>query len=114
MNDYNEDGTLFRRTEITIGTLGEFEVAEYNADGSPVKKNFPSQQSSSENPVTERARVQLDEDRVVGSGRSAGEYFDQDAHGNWTRGKTVSNVRVYASGNRVKTEEWTYREIAYY
>ncbi len=114
MNDYKEDGTLFRRTEITIGTFGDFEVAEYNADGSPVKKNIPSQESSSENLVTERARVQLDDDKVVGYGGSAGEYFDQDAHGNWTRAKTVSNVRIYASGKRVKTEEWTYREIAYY
>lgn len=114
MNDYNEDGTLFRRTEITIGTFGDFEVVEYNADGSPVKKNIPSQESSSENLVTERAPRPPDEDKVVGYGGSAGEYFDQDAHGNWTRGKTVSTVRIYASGNQVKTEEWTYREITYY
>jgi hypothetical protein len=115
LKDFNEDGTLFRRTEITIGMLGDIEVAEYNADGSLVKKDSSSlQESSSESRIPATAPIQLNQDQLVGYGGRAGEFFDVDGYGNWTRGNTASTVRIYASGNRVKTEDWMYREFAYY
>jgi hypothetical protein len=111
---FNEDGTLYKRTEITFGPLGELlELSEYNGDGTPIKKpSSAPEESLDENPNL--ARRQKEEDRLVGSGSSIKEYFDEDSHGNWTRGNTGSRVRTYASGRSVKTEEWAYREFTYY
>ena len=110
---FNEDGTLYKRAEVTFGPLGELvEVSEFNADGTPIKKpGSAPQESIDENPNSAR---RLREDRLVGFGKSIKEYFDEDSHGNWTRGNTGSIVRTYASGKSVKTEEWAYREFTYY
>ena len=110
---FNEDGTLYKRTEVTFGPLGELvEVSEYNGDGTPIKKpSSAPEESIDENPNLARRQQ---EDRLVGFGRSIKEYFDEDSHGNWTRGNTGSIVRTYASGKSVKTEEWAYREFTYY
>lgn len=110
---FNEDGTLYKRTEVTFGPFGEMvEVSEYNGDGTPIKKPSPAQEDAiDENP---NIAIRQQEDRVVGFGMSMKEYFDEDSHGNWTRGNTGSRVRTYASGRNVRTEEWVYREFTYY
>jgi hypothetical protein len=113
---FDEDGTLFRKTELTFDTLGELiEVAEYKGDGSLIKKDGPPlEESESGNAILARRSPQEDVDRVVGFGRIAGEYFDLDLHGNWTRGMTASTSRIYSSGKKAKTTEWAYREFTYY
>jgi hypothetical protein len=109
---FNEDGTLYKRTEVAFGPLGELvEVSEYNGDGTPIKKPNSPKGSIDENPNLARRE---EEERLVGWGTSIKEYFYEDSHGNWTRGNTGSIVRTYASGRKVKTEEWTYREFTYY
>ena len=110
---FNDDGTLYKRTEVTFGPLGELvEVSEFNADGTPIKKpSSAPEESINENPNLARGRQ---EDRLVGFGTAIKEYFDEDSHGNWTRGNTGSRVHTYASGRSVKTEEWVYREFTYY
>lgn len=110
---FNEDGTLYKRTEVTFGSLGELvKVTEYNGDGTPIKKpGSASEESIDENPGL---ATRQHEDRLVGYGTSIKEYFDEDSHGNWTRGNAGSTVRTYASGRSAKTEEWIYREFTYY
>jgi hypothetical protein len=110
---FNEDGTLYKRTEVTFGPLGELvEVSEFNADGTPIKKPGSAPQESIDETPNSARRQQ--EDRLVGFGKSIKEHFDEDSHGNWTRGNTGSRVHTYASGRSVKTEEWAYREFTYY
>jgi len=114
--DFNEDGTLFRKTEVTFGTLGELiDVAEYQGDGSLIKKAGPPfKEAEGENAISARGRPREDVDRVVSFGQRAGEYFDPDHHGNWTRGMTASTSRTYSSGKNAKTTVWAYREFTYY
>ena len=116
IQDLNDDGTLYKRTEITLGELGEMiEVAEYGGDGSLIKKFKPSDvPPSPSEPVSTNVRAPKDPDPTVGFGWSPGEYFDPDTHGNWTRGTTGSTSRTHASGKKVSSTEWTYREISYY
>ena len=120
---FNEDGTLFRKTELTFDTLGELiEVAEYNSDGSLIKSDgslakkegFSPEESEGENAISARRPPPEDVDRVVSFGGKAGEYFDLDSYGNWTRAMTASTSRTYSSGKKVKTTVWTYREFTYY
>jgi len=109
---FNEDGTLYKRTEVTFGPLGELvEVSEYNGDGTQVKKADSPEEFIDENPNLARRQQ---EDRVVGYGTSTEEYLDEDSHGNWTKANAGSTVRTYASGRSVKTEKWTFREFTYY
>src|SRR5258705_1172382 len=114
--DFNEDGTLFRKTEVTFGTLGELiDVAEYQGDGSLIKKAGPPfKEAEGENAISARGRPREDVDRVVSFGQRAGEYFDPDHHGNWTRGMTASTSRTYSSGKNAKTTVWAYREFTFY
>jgi hypothetical protein len=116
IQDFNEDGTLFRKTELTFGPLGELiEVAEYQGDGSLIKKGSPSLEGAQvENAISSRGHPRKDVDRVVGFGQTGGEYFDLDSHGNWTRGMTASTSRTYSSGKNAKTTVWAYREFTYY
>ena len=116
VQDFNEDGTLFRKTELTFGALGELiELAEYQADGSLIKKDSRSlEKAEGENAISARARLPENLDRVVSFGGMRGEYFDLDMHGNWTRGMTGSTSRTYSSGKKTKTTEWAYREFTYY
>jgi hypothetical protein len=116
IQDFNEDGTLFRKTEVTFGTLGELiEVAEYQGDGSLIKKvGPPFKEAEGENAISAGQRPREDVDRVVGFGQLAGEYFDPDLHGNWTRGMTASTSRTYSSGKNARTTVWAYREFTYY
>jgi hypothetical protein len=116
IQDFNEDGTLFKKTELTFGALGELiEVTEYQSDGSLIKKErLPLEPANREIALTSNPRPAEDIDRVISFGRNAGEYFDPDLHGNWTRGRTGSTFRTYASGEKVKTTEWAYREFIYY
>jgi hypothetical protein len=116
ITDFNEDGTVYRRTEITFGSLGDLiEVAQFNADGSPVKNESRSTNESGTKNVESASRPeQEEEDRILTFGQRSGEYFDPDAHGNWTRGKTASISRTYESGRKITKSEWTYREFTYY
>lgn len=110
---FNEDGTLYKRTEVTFGPLGELvEVSEYNRDGTPIKKPSSAPEDAIDGNSNLSRRQQ--EDRLVSFGRSIKEYFGEDNYGNWTRGNTGPVVRTYASGKSVKTEEWAYREFTYY
>ena len=109
---FNEDGTLYKRTEITFGPLGELvEANEYNGDGTPIKK--PTAPEASIDETSNSAKRQR-EDHLVGFGSSVKEYFDEDSHGNWTRGNAGGRVQTYASGRTVKTTEWVFREFTYY
>ena len=112
--DYNEDGTFYRKTVLSFSPLGELiEVADYREDGSLIKKvSAPFKQPSYS--YADRRNSAENEDRIVSFGRSAGEYFEPDAQGNWTRGLTSSTFRTYSSGKKVKTEELVYREFTYY
>jgi hypothetical protein len=116
IQDFNEDGTLFRKTELNFGPLGELiEVAEYQGDGSLIKKgSWSIEDAEVENDRSTRIRPPEDLDRIVGFGQTAGEYFDVDSHGNWTRGMTGSTTRTYSSGRKAKTTEWANREFTYY
>jgi hypothetical protein len=116
IQDFNEDGTLFRKTELTFGPLAELiDVAEYQGDGSLIKKGSPSLEGTQvENVNSSREHPPEDVDPVIGFGQRAGEYFDVDTHGNWTRGMTASTFRMYSSGKKAKTTEWAYREFTYY
>jgi hypothetical protein len=113
--DFNEDGSVFRRTELTHGPMGELlQVAEFDSEGNIVKKNNPlMEESKSENVASAGSPYENKEQPVLVT-TTAGEYFDLDSHGNWTRGQTHVTFRAYVSGANVKTEEWMYREITYY
>jgi len=116
IQDLNEDGTLYKRSEIILGELGELiEVAEYRGDGSLIKKYKSSDPPSTpeDGPLTNACPLQT-ADPVVSFGQRVGEYFDLDCHGNWTRGTTGSTSKTYASGKKVRATEWTYREFIYY
>jgi hypothetical protein len=113
---YNEDGTLYKRTEIALSPLGELvDVTEYGPDGSPIKNDKAAVTTADDEIVVpsnpKRAEAT---DRLVSFGYYNGEYFDPDPHGNWTRGMTGSTERKYASGKKVKSAIWTYREFIYY
>lgn len=111
IQDLNEDGTLYKRTEINLGELGEMlEIAEYGPDGSLIKKDKPAGKSS----LPLSGNRPADPDPLVSFGRGGGEYFDNDSQGNWTRGMTLSTSATYASGKKTGATEWTYREISYY
>jgi hypothetical protein len=116
IQDFHEDGTLFKTTELTFGALGELiKVAEYQADGSMIKKDKSSLElPDRENALSTNRRTVEDTDRVVSFGQKRGEYFDLDLNGNWTRGMIGSTFRTYASGKKAKTTEWAYREFTYY
>jgi Flagellar basal body protein FlaE len=116
ISDFNEDGTLYRRTEITFDSLGDLtNVAQFNADGSPVKNERPAGGEPGITNVdsTSRPLPQV-EDRLVTFGQGPGEFFEPDAHGNWTRGKTSRTTRKYDSGKEITKTEWSYREFTYY
>lgn len=114
IHDYNEDGTFYRKTVLTFDHLGELvEAADYREDGSLIKKDTaPFKESLHSYPT--QMRPPENEDRIIGGGRGAGEYFDPDAYGNWTRGITSSTFTKYSSGKRIETKEVVYREFAYY
>ena len=115
--DFNDDGSVYRRTELAFDDLGELlEVAEYQPDGSLVKKDrAPFKEPELEYVVAAQRPASEDVDRVViSSGSGRGEYFEPDPHGNWTRGITVSSSRTFASGKKIKTTEVVYREFTYF
>jgi len=116
IHDFNEDGTLYRKTELAFDELGELiEVAEYQPDGSLVKKDrAPFKEPKLEYVVADQRPPLEEVDRVVSSSGRRGEYFEPDPHGNWTRGITVSSSRTYSSGKKIKTTEVVYREFTYY
>lgn len=116
IQDFNEDGTLFRKTELTFDELGELiEVAQYQPDGSLVKRDRSPFKEPERQYVVAAQRPPLEDvDRVVSSGGGRGEYFEPDPHGNWTRGIPVSSSRTYSSGKKIKTTEVVYREFTYY
>lgn len=117
IQDFNEDGTLYRKTELAFGELGELvEVAEYQPDGSLAKRDrAPFKEPERQYVVAVQSPQSEDVDRVVSfGGRGRGEYFEPDPHGNWTRGITESAPRTYSSGKKIKTTEVIYREFTYY
>jgi hypothetical protein len=116
IEDFNEDGTLYRKTELNFSSLGEMtEVAEYGVDGILIKKELaPFKEPEREDVAAAPVRPPEDVDPVVSFGRAVGEYFDPDPYGNWTRGMTSSTSRTYSSGKKVKTREMVYREFTYY
>jgi hypothetical protein len=114
--DFKEDGTVYRRMEMAFDELGQLiEVAEYDPDGSPLKKErSPFIEPELKNVVPAQKARSQDIDRVVSFGGGYDEYFEPDPRGNWTRGKRVLSSRTYASGKKVKTTEVVYRELNYY
>ena len=112
--DFNEEGTLYRKSVLTLNPLGELvKVADYRQDGSLIKKDSAPFKQPAHSYPTQRSSAE-DEDRVVSFGSGRGEYFEPDAHGNWTRGTTSSNFRTYSSGKKIKTQDIVYREFTYY
>src|SRR5262249_50827116 len=129
---FNDDGTLFRRTEITFNTFGEVvEVAQYKADGSLIKDGNTLNDAEGENLMSTRQPRVEDDARVVSFGQTRGcsgeikrtegselqfdgRCFDPDPYGNWTRGIIASTTRTYASGQKSQQTSWAYREFSYY
>lgn len=116
IEDFNNDGTFYRKMELTFNSLGDMtEAAEYGVDGTLIKKErAPFKEPEREYVVAAQRRPLEDMDRIVGFGRGGGEYFDPDAYGNWTRGMTLATSQTYSSGKKVKTTEMAYREFTYY
>ena len=113
--DYNEDGTLFRRTELTLGSMNELlDVAEFDGEGKVVKKNSPPIEEPGSESVASLKSLSESKDRPISMTTGGGTYLDIDAHGNWTRGQTRVTARTYESGASTRREEWTYREFTYY
>ena len=130
---FNDDGTLFRKTEIKFNTFGELvEMSQYKSDGSLVKNGNSLDDSETES-VTATGQGRVKEgDPLVSLGQMHGQCrgelkgtegsgvqpnegcFDPDAHGNWTRGITDSILRTYASGGKSRQTTWAYREFTYY
>lgn len=110
IEDFNEDGTLYRKMELTHDSDGVFtDIVEYRSDGTLIKKDSaPFKDSERENPAG------IEVDRFVGWGRDGAKYSELDSHGNWTRGITHSGTRTYASGKKIKTTDVIYRELTYY
>lgn len=113
---FNEDGTLYRKTDLTFDSRGDMtEVAEYRSDGSLIKKELaPFKEPEREYVSATQERRSEEVDHLVRSSRGSGEYFDPDPHGNWTRGLTEKTSRTYSSGKKIKTTEVVYREFTYY
>jgi hypothetical protein len=116
IEDFNEDGTVYRKMGILFNSLGEMtEVAEYGADGTLVKTDrAPFEEHEREYVLGAQTGPLKEVDRVVSWGRGVAEYFDPDLHGNWTRGLAASTYRTYSSGKKIKTTEVVYREFTYY
>lgn len=113
---FNEDGTVYRKTELTFDSLGVMtEVAEYGPDGSLIKKErAPFKEPELDYTRAAPLRATEEPARLVSSYSKRGEYSDPDGYGNWTRGMTSSTSRTYSSGNKIKTTEVVYREFTYY
>jgi len=111
--DHKDDGLFYRNIVLTFGAFGELvEVAEFAEDGSLIKRDTaPFKQLSHSDTILQAPQ---DEDRILSSGRSRGEYLEPDAHGNWTRQVGPSTILGYASGKKIKTEVLVYRELTYY
>lgn len=116
ISDFNEDGTPFKRTEVSFGELGELiEVAEYQPDGTLLKKDRPAVQERNDKTADSQSTpAASDIDPVISFTGKRGQYFDLDSHGNWTRGMTGSTSSTHASGKKVSTTNWAYRELSYY
>jgi hypothetical protein len=112
--DYNEDGTLYRKTVMTFDAFGQLnEVADYSADGKLARRDKapfkePVQQ------LTGRSKAIENEGFVLRFGMTLGEYSEPDEHGNWTRGIAPSTFKEYASGREVKMTEIIQRTFTYY
>jgi hypothetical protein len=67
IQDFNEDGTLYKKTDLTFGALGELiEVAEYKSDGSLIKKEkLPLEPANRKSGLTSSPRRAEDLDRVT-------------------------------------------------
>jgi hypothetical protein len=114
--DFNEDGTVYRKSEIAFDSLGDLtEVAEYRVDGTLIKKErAPFKEPELEHVVTDQRGPTEHVDQVVSFGSRRAKHFDQDPHGNWTRAMAASTSRTYSSGKTIKTTEVVYREFSYY
>ena len=116
IEDFNEDGSLYKKIVLALNSFGDvIEFAEYDADGVLIKsKEMASNEGERQVLVTGQAPRLEESDRLVSFGSSANEYFEHDAHGNWTRGIPNFTFRKYESGRKIKTTETVYREITYY
>lgn len=117
IHDYAEDGTLFRRTELTFDGFGLLvEVATYGIDGSLIKRErapFVEPEGQFTTSLSESAAESAD--RLVSFGGSGSKKLDEpDSHGNWTEGFMPLSSRTYESGKKIKVAEVVYREFTYY
>ncbi|MGH9967563.1 MAG: hypothetical protein ACREBG_06975 [Pyrinomonadaceae bacterium] len=66
IEDFNEDGTLYRRAQLTFDTLGALtEVAEYRADGTLInKERAPFKEPEREYVAIAQRRPPEDDDRI--------------------------------------------------
>jgi hypothetical protein len=113
---FNEDGSVYRKTEFTFDSFGDItEVAEYSADGSLIKKErAPFKEPELEYVSAAQKRPAEEVDQLVKLERRRGGFFDPDSHGNWTRGSKDRTSLTYSSGKKIKTTEVIYREFTYY
>ncbi len=116
IEDFNDDGTVYKTIRLTSNSIGEMiEVAEYGTDGTLVKtERAPFKQPELEYVVGAQRRPLEDVDRVVSFSGGGREYLGPDPYGNWTRALTASTSSTYSSGKRIKTTEIVYREFTYY
>jgi hypothetical protein len=112
--DYNEDGTLYRKTVMTFDAFGLLsEITDYGADGKLARRDKAPFKEPLQS-LTWRSKAIEDDDVVVRFGRALGEYSEPDEHGNWTRGIAPSTFKEYASGRKVKTTGVIQRTFTYY
>ena len=116
IEDFNEDGTLYRKTVLTFDSLGDLsELAEYRPDGTLLRQErTPLKGPKLDHVVASHKRPSEALDQLVSFSRGVAEYSDPDSHGNWTRGVTAGSSSTYSSGKKIKTTEVIYREFTYY
>lgn len=117
IHDHAEDGTLFRRTELTFDGLGLLvEVATYGIDGSLIKRErAPFVEPKAQVTTTLKEPAAESADLLVSFGGSEpNKLGGPDSHGNWTEGFIPLNLRTYESGKQTKVAEVVYREFTYY
>ncbi len=132
IEDFNEDGSFYRKRVLAIDQFGEMNaVAEYQSDGTLIKEHVALRNSEPDDTAVNNHRPRDEEipvmavpptrepradalDPIIGFTRGSGERDHFDGHGNWTRGVVLSSSKVFSSGQRTKTTEISYREFTYY
>lgn len=112
VEDFNEDGSLFRKQVVTLDAVGDItEVVTHAADGTVVKETPPFKDPARATLVISGSHPHANgELRVLNVRRSGSEYLDTDEHGNWTRSVTA----LQSAKKKARATEVVYRVFTYY